>query len=459
MSTTAQATPGAARVSAKFPPGPPPNLFRSLFGALQTSPLDYFTALFHKYGDVCGMRIGNFRSFVIFHPDQIEEMLVTKARLYHKGRILQANKFLFGEGLITSEGDFWLRQRRLSQPAFHRERVAAYAAVMAGYAEQLIASWRAGEERDIHEEMMQLALRIVGKTLFDADVTRDAKEVGETLDVLLKIAANFGKTVLIPLWIPTPRNLRAKAGVRRLERIIYRIIAERRASGPGGFHDKGDLLSMLLHVQDEDGTRMSDKQLRDETITLFLAGHETTASTLSWTWWLLAQNPAIERKFHDELDGVLGGRAPTMDDLPRLNWLGHILTESLRLYPPAWGIARLAEEEHEMAGYPVFPGYGMATAQWVVHRDPRWFDAPLEFRPERWENGLAKQLPRFAYFPFGGGPRQCIGNTFALIVAGVVLATVAQKFRFEVVPGHAVEPFASITMRPRNGIRVTLIPR
>jgi len=204
---------------------------------------------------------------------------------------------------------------------------------------------------------------------------------------------------------------------------------------------------------------MSDRQLRDETITLFLAGHETTASTLSWTFWLLAQNPAAEEKFHDELDGVLAGRPPGMDDLPKLPYLGHILTESLRLYPPAWGIARLAEEEHEIAGYPVLPGYGMATAQWVVHRDPRWFDAPLEFRPERWENGLAKQLPRFAYFPFGGGPRQCIGNTFALMEAGIVLATIAQKFRLRLVPGHPVTPMASITMRPRNGIRVKLEKR
>ncbi len=426
---------------------------------MQQRPLEYFTGLARGYGDVCGLRIGNFRSFVVFHPDTIEDVLVNKARMYHKGRILQANKFLFGEGLLTSEGDFWLRQRRLSQPAFHRERIAGYAATMADYTEQMVAKWRAGEERDIHAEMMSLALRIVGKTLFDADVTRDAKEVGETLDVLLKIGADFGKTVLIPLWIPTPRNLRAKAGVRRLERIIYRIIAERRASALKGELHSGDLLSLLLQVQDDDGSRMNDRQLRDETITLFLAGHETTASTLSWTWWLLAQNPAMEKRLHDELEGMLGGRAPAMDDLPKLPFLGHVLSESLRLYPPAWGIARLAEEEHEIAGYPVLPGYGMATAQWVVHRDPRWFEAPLEFRPQRWENGLAKQLPRFAYFPFGGGPRQCIGNTFALMEASIVLATVAQKFRFELVPGHAVEPFASITMRPRNGIRVRLQSR
>jgi cytochrome P450 len=439
----------------KFPPGPPPNLIRSLFGAMQQNPLDYFTAMAQEYGDVSGMRIGKFRSLFINHPDLIEDVLVTNSRKYHKGRILQANKYLFGEGLLTSEGDFWLRQRRLAQPAFHRARVSAYAATMAEYTEQLIATWRNGEERDIHEEMMQLALRIVGKTLFDADVTRDAKEVGETLDILLHIAANFGRTILVPLWVPTPRNIRAKLGIRRLEKVIYRIIADRRASG----RDTGDLLSILLQAQDEDGTHMNDRQLRDETITLFLAGHETTANTLSWTWWLLAQNLAVEKKFHDELDGVLGGRAPTVDDLPKLTYLSHVLTESLRLYPTAWGMARLAAEEHEIAGYPVHPGYGVAFAQWVIHRDARWFDAPLEFRPERWENGLAKQLPRFAYFPFGGGPRQCIGNTFALMEASVVLATVGQRFRFALAPDHQVNPLASITLRPRNGIQVRLEAR
>jgi cytochrome P450 len=422
---------------------------------MQQNPLDYFTAMAQKYGDVSGMRIGRFRSLFINHPDLIEDVLVNNARKYHKGRILQANKFLFGEGLLTSEGDFWLRQRRLSQPAFHRARVGTYAATMGEYAEQMAATWRNGEERDIHEEMMQLALRIVGKTLFDADVTRDAKEVGETMDILLRIAANFGRTILVPLWVPSPRNIRAKLGIRRLEKVIYRIIAQRRASG----HDAGDLLSILLQAQDEDGTRMNDRQLRDETITLFLAGHETTANTLSWTWMLLAQNPAVEKKFHEELDGVLGGRVPALDDLQKLTYLNHVLTESLRLYPTAWGMARLAAEEHEIAGYPVRVGYGVAFAQWVVHRDARWFDAPLEFRPERWENGLAKQLRRFAYFPFGGGPRQCIGNAFALMEASVVLATIGQKYRFKLVPRHKVTPLASITLRPKDGIRVKLETR
>ncbi|MGH9675839.1 MAG: cytochrome P450, partial [Candidatus Acidiferrum sp.] len=216
---------------------------------------------------------------------------------------------------------------------------------------------------------------------------------------------------------------------------------------------------MLLAAQDEDGSRMTDKQLRDETITLFLAGHETTANTMAWTWWLLARNPAVEAKLHAELDVILGGRAPTLDDLPKLVYAGHVITEALRLYPAAWGLARLAIEEHEIAGYPVKKGMGVACAQWVVHRDPRWYDAPEEFRPERWQGDLAKRLPRFAYFPFGGGPRQCIGNTFALMEATLILTTIAQKFRLRLVAGHPVVPFASITLRPRHGIRVVLESR
>jgi cytochrome P450 len=213
---------------------------------------------------------------------------------------------------------------------------------------------------------------------------------------------------------------------------------------------------MLLHAQDEDGSQMTDAQLRDETITLFLAGHETTASTLSWTWWLLAQNPKAEAKLHAELDTVLGNRAPTLDDLPKLNYTANVIAEALRLYPTAWGLARIAIEDHELAGYPVKKGMGIAMAQWVVHRDARWYDAPEEFRPERWEGDFSKKIPRFAYFPFGGGPRQCIGNSFAVMEATLILATIAQKYRLRLVPNHPVVPLPSITLRPRHGIRVFL---
>jgi cytochrome P450 len=439
----------------KFPRGPYEGLRRWSFGPLTENPLEFFTKLARDYGDVAGIRVVNFRTIFINHPDAIEEVLVTHSRRYIKGRVLRANRHVFGEGLLTSEGDFWLRQRRLAQPAFHRARIASYASTMVQYARRMLENWRDGEPRDAHQEMMRLTLQIVGKTLFDADVARDAQDVGRSLELLLELGANFRRTLFIPHWVPTPTNLRIKREIAFIESILYRIIAERRSAG----RDTGDLLSMLLHAQDEDGSQMTDRQLRDETITLFLAGHETTASTLSWTWWLLAQNPAAEAKLHAELDAVLSGRAPTLDDLSNLPYTNNVVNESLRLYPPAWGLARVAIEDHELCGYPVQEGMGVAMAQWVVHRDPRWYAAPEEFRPERWEGDLLKRIPRFAYFPFGGGPRQCIGYAFAQMEAVLLLATIAQKFRLQLVPGHPVVPLASITLRPRHGVRVVLESR
>jgi cytochrome P450 len=438
----------------KFPPGPYGGLKGWSLSALTQSPLVMFTEL-ARCGDIVGIRVANFRNVFINHPDLIEEVLVTHSRRYIKGRVLRANRHVFGEGLLTSEGDFWLRQRRLAQPAFHRAQIASYAATMVEYAQRLLENWRDGEERDAHKEMMRLTLQIVGKTLFDADVAGDAQDVGKSLELLLELGANFRRTIFIPHWVPTPTNLRIKREIVYIESILYRIISERRASG----RDTGDLLSMLLHAQDEDGSRMTDKQLRDETITLFLAGHETTASTLSWTWWLLAQNPAVEAKLHAELDAVLNGRAPLLDDLPKLTYTANVITEVLRLYPTAWGLARIAIEDHELAGFNIRKGMGVAMAQWVVHRDPRWYDAPEEFRPERWEGDLLKKLPRFAYFPFGGGPRQCIGNAFALMEAQLILAAIAQRYRLRLVPSHPVVPLASITLRPRHGVKVILEAR
>src|SRR5215470_10999644 len=335
-----------------FPPGPKNTTFSILFGERRRDPFVFFSKLAHDYGDVCGLKLLNFRTLFINNPNDIEEMLVNNARKFEKGRVMKANMRLFGEGLLTSEGDFWLRQRRLAQPAFHRTRVNAYGATMVEYAERAMRGWKNGETRDIHADMMKITLEVVGKTLFNSDLAQDAREVGETLEILLKLAADFGQSILIPMWVPTPRNVRGRMGIRRIEKIIYRIISERRAEA----HDKGDLLSMLLAVQDEDGSRMTDKQLRDETITLFLAGHETTANAISWTIWLLAQHPEAEKKFHAELDSVLAGRTPTVDDIPKLGYTARVLTESMRLYPPAWGMARLVKAPVEVAGYQLEPG-------------------------------------------------------------------------------------------------------
>jgi len=433
-----------------YPPGPEQGFFDGVRSPIRHDPLGFMMRVAREYGDIACLRFFHIRTFLIFHPDLIEDVLVNNARKFIKGRVLRANRHLFGNGLLTSEGDFWLRQRRMMQPAFHRSRIANYAAVMTGCATALLESWKPGEPIDLHDAMMRLTLQVVGKTLFSADVERDAPQVGASLHVLLEFTADFRRLIMIPNWLPTPQNLRAKAAVRQLTAIIDRIIQERRQSG----QDTGDLLSMLIQAQDDDGSRMTTQQLRDEALTLFLAGHETTASTLSWTWWLLAQHPAIEEKLHAELDAILNGRVPTLADLPRLSYTNCILSESMRLYPPAWAIARMAIDDHQLAGFPVPKGTGVAAVPWVVHRDPRWYGNPEQFLPERWEGDLLKRIPRFAYFPFGFGARQCIGNAFALMEANLVLATIAQQYRFRLVNGHPVAPLASITLRPREGLHV-----
>lgn len=436
----------------KLPPGPTGGGFAGFFKEYHRDPLAYLTRLSQEYGDVVSLTSFNYRVYYLSHPEAIEQALTTQARKLYKGRILKANFRLFGNGLLTSEGDFWLRQRRLAQPAFHRGRVVNYADTMVRFAERLVESWRDADERDIHAEMMRLTLQIVAKTLFDADVDREAQQVGHALEAIMELNSDFRRLVLTPSWLPTWRNIRAAVAIRRLDRIIFRIIAQRRAAT----HDTGDLLSMLLAARDEDGSRMSDKQLRDECLTIFLAGHETTAIALSWAWWLLAQHPEVEAKLHAELDSVLAGRSPRLDDLDKLPYNEKVVSESLRLYPPAWGMARLAIEDVDLAGYTVPKGCGVSFAQWVVHRDPRWYEAPLEFHPDRWTSEMKQRLPRYAYFPFGGGPRQCIGNNFALMEAQLLLATIAQKFRFSLVPGHSVIPQPSITLRPKHGIRITV---
>jgi len=417
---------------------------------MRRDPLSFMTRVAREYGDIVCLRFFHIRTFLITNPEHIEDVLVTNAKKFIKGRVLRANRHIFGDGLLTSEGDFWLRQRRMMQPAFHRSRIANYASTMTACATRLMESWKPGEPMDLHEAMMRLTLQVVGKTLFSADVEQDAPQVGETLQLLLEFTSDFRRLVMTPKWLPTRQNRQANRAVRQLTQIIDRIIQQRR----GFEEDTGDLLSMLLRAQDEDGSRMTAQQLRDEALTLFLAGHETTASSLSWTWWLLAQHPEVEQKLHAELDAVLNGRTPTLDDLPKLNYTSCILSESMRVYPPAWAIARLAVEDHELGGYAVPKGTGIAAVPWVVHRDPRWYDNPDRFSPERWQNGdLLRKNPRFAYFPFSYGPRQCIGNTFALMEANLMLATIAQRFRFRLVPGHTVVPLASITLRPRHGLR------
>jgi cytochrome P450 len=411
-----------------------------------------------RYGDVVATRLGPRRTVLFYHPDAIEEVLVTRSRDFVKSPGVKLLRPLLGEGLLLSEHDFWLRQRRLVQPAFHRQRVAAYGDVMTDYTVRRVADWKEGDVRDVHDEMMSLTQAIVAKTLFDAEVSDEAHEVGTASHVLMQdFGARLGSLLqLLPSWLPTPGNLKARRAIQRLDQVVYRMIAARRQNG----EDRGDLLSILLHAQDaDDGTVMTDRQVRDEVMTLFMAGHETTAVALSWTWYLLAQHPEVDARLAEELKTVLGSRPPTAADLPRLRYTEMLVTEAMRLYPPAYAMGRMSTIPTEIAGHALAAGVVVILPTWVVQRDVRWFEEPEAFRPERWEDERTRRNPRYAYFPFGGGPRQCIGNGFAMMEACLLLAAIAQRFRLTLEPGQRVTPTPYVTLRPEPGIRMRLARR
>jgi cytochrome P450 len=408
-----------------------------------------------NHGDIVRARFFYVYAYFLYDPVDIEYVLSSNAKNFVKSMSLHSNFFqrLVGNGLITSEGEFWRRQRRLAQPGFHRQRIGGYGEVMVEYAQRLISSWRAGEERDIHRDMMRLTMEIVVKTLFNANVSEDADRVERTMSELVKpFASQATVKWILDNRLPTAAHRRFHKMAAEIDELIYRFIAERRASG----RDEGDLLSMLLAAQDEDGTQMTDQQLRDEVITLFLAGQETTALTLSWAWYLLARDPEVERKFHAELDLVLNGRTPTVADVPQLKYAEMILKESMRLYPPAFGVGREAIEDCEIGGYHVPAKTQVFAFQWVTQRDPRYFEEPDRFNPDRWTAESINSLPKYAYFPFGGGPRICIGNSFAMMEMILVLASIGQKLRFPLVSDRPVEIEPAMSLRPRDGIQVVV---
>ena len=422
-------------------------------------PLAFLTDLARRYGDIVRVPLGAETLYLFNHPDLVRDVLVTNHRNFHKGRGLERAKLLLGTGLLTSEGEFHLRQRRLVQPAFHRQRVAVYGTTMATYAAARRDRWRAGTEIDAHREMMALTLAIVGKTLFDADVEHEAGEIGEALTTTFE-SFQFG--FFLPFGellerLPLPATLRFRRARARLDATIYRLIEARRRAGT----DHGDLLSMLLRARDTegDGGGMTDLQLRDEAMTLFLAGHETTANALTWTWYLLSQHPTIEARLHAEVDAALGGRLPTADDLTALPFTRMVLAESMRLYPPAWIIGRRALAPFDAAGYTIPARSIVLMSQFVTHRDARWFADPDRFDPDRFAPDRQAERPKFAYFPFGGGPRVCIGEQFAWMEGVIALATIAQRWRLRLAADHRVALQPIITLRPKFGMRMTVHPR
>jgi cytochrome P450 len=424
---------------------------------MQRDRLGFLSGMAREHGDIVRYHIGPQEIWLLSHPDYIREVLVVQQRKFKKGRGLQMAKRLLGEGLLTSEGEFHLRQRRLVQPAFHRQRVAAYARTMVEYTARMRHEWQQlppGSEVDMAQEMMRLTLAIAGRTLFDADVEGEAAEVGraltETMQMFTRITNPFA---VLLARLPLPSNRRFDRARQKLDDIIYRIINERRQSG----EDRGDLLSMLLLAQDEEGSGgMTDEQIRDEAMTIFLAGHETTANALTWTWYLLSQHPDIAARFYAEVDEVLTGRLPDVEDFQKLRYTEMILAESMRLYPPAWILGRNVLEDVEIGGCRIPRGALVLMSQCIVHHDARWYPQPDRFDPDRWTPEAKEARPKFAYFPFGGGTRVCIGEAFAWMEGVLVLATLAQQWRMDLSPGHVVEAQPLITLRPKFGMKVLL---
>jgi cytochrome P450 len=389
------------------------------------------------------------------HPRDIEYVLVTNSSNFTKSADYRALARVLGNGLLTNEGKSWHRQRGLIQPAFRRENIVSYAPVMTRAASRMLGSWDSGESRNVHEDMMAVTLEIVAQCLFGAEVTGLAERVGKAMQVVTdRFITEASQALLLPFDLPDFIAPARRRAVRELNKIINGMICERRASN----QPRGDLLDMLLQVRDSEERPMSDAQLRDEVMTLFLAGHETTAIALSWTCFLLAENPQIETKLVEELRAVLRGREPTVEDLPHLRYTEMVLKESMRLYPAVWGIGRRAVSDCEIGGYRVPAGTNIFIFQSLTQRDPRFFSNPDIFDPERWREDPVRlgKIPRFAYFPFGGGPRVCVGASFAMLESSLLLAMIQQRFQLRLVPGHPIQPIASVTLRPKQGIRVTV---
>lgn len=447
----------ASAIPTTMPKGKPPGWIAGNLLEYRRDPLAFMMSNAREYGDVVQILFGKYVGYQINHPDDVQQVLVKQTHKLHKARIYK--QFLseyLGNGLLISDGDFWKRQRHLAQPAFHTKRIQSYASVMSEYTERMLATWHDGETRDIAHEMMTLTLFIVSKTLFDADVSGESSEVAQALEVMLHSISDTSRTIVrLPDWVPTPARRRKQWSIDTLHRITKDIIAERRVSG----EDKGDLLSMLITAETDTGERMTDEQVRDEALTLVLAGHETTANAMAWTFYLLSQHPDIEQRLYEEVSSVLGGRMPTLADLAALPYTEQVMKEGMRLYPPAWSFARTVKEPFELENYTLPVNSTLIVLPYVIHRDARWFPDPERFDPERFSPEREASIPKYAYLPFGGGPRVCIGNAFAMMEARLILAGVVQRYRLVLAASGPVVPEPLITLRPKGGMPMTLVAR
>jgi cytochrome P450 len=414
--------------------------------------LDLLTWLNRRYGDVVGFGFLGFPACLINDPAGIEYVLVTDYQNFTKSMDYRALSRVLGQGLLTSEGEFWKHQRRLVQPAFFRDRILSYGELMTSYTRRMLETWQDGEVRDVHADMMRVTLEITARCLFNVDITHAAGTIGQALEVVMQHMPKLAGFAFLPDWVPVPGLGAFRRALADLDQIVYGIIRDRRADG----QHPGDLLDMLLDARDENGAGMSDQQLRDEVMTLLLAGHETTANTLAWTLYLLSQHPEQQSRLEAEVAGVLDGRVAQAAELQRLPYTQLVLMESQRLYPPAWAIGRKAIRDFEVGGYRMRAGTNVVISQWVMHRDPRFYPDPERFDPDRWRQS---SLPKFAYLPFGAGPRVCVGASLALTESALVLATLMQHYRFSLASSDPVKAFPSVTLRPRHGLRLRVEKR
>lgn len=453
----------------KLPPGP-----KDMFGGatiarwFRRSPLDFLSTLGREYGDICYFRAGPLRMYIVNQPQMIREVLVTKAKSFCRppwlvGPLAQ----LDGQGLVLTEGELWARQRRLVQPSVSGKRFEGYSRTIVATTQRMLGRWQASTSCDASAEMTQLTLEIIGQMFFGVDLTERGSVLGEAVRTMSEVyMVEAGNPLNLPSWVPTPLNRRKQWAIRTLDEFVWKTLRERRAGG----EDRGDLLSMLLLAVDDegDGRGMSDTQARDEAMTMFNAGHDSTAATLSWIWYLIATNPEVEARLLEEVDTVLGGRDAMYADVSRLSYTDMVIKETLRLYPTTWALfAREAIAPVEIGGYPIQPGgwTGLNRAwvyvfPWITHRDPRYFDNPLKFDPERFSPGRSDNIQPFTYIPFGAGPRACIGAALASMEMVLIVATVLQRYRVRLaVDQGPVEPEPLIALRPKGGVRLALARR
>ena len=432
-------------------PGPKGNFFLGNAIEYGQDPLGFMTRYAQQYGEIVPFRLGRSLMLLISHPKYIEQVCKDR-QLFVKPQVLKNLRTLLGDGLLTSEGETWFRQRRLSQPVFHQKRIASYGQVMVDYTAKMLDTWQDGETRDIQADMMRLTFNIVMKTLFSCDVAeKEARDVARAMQVAAEwMSLQLKSPIALPEQIPTPSNLRYRQAIKQMDKYIHKIIDQRRING----ENPGDLLSMMMQARDEDdSSQMNNKQLRDEIATLIFAGHETSANSLAWTLMLLAQHPEVQTKLQQELQEVLGGRTVSMSDIPNLRYTNMVIKESMRLYPVVWNLVGETSRDCVIGDYRVPAQTTIIASHWVMHRCAKYFEQPEIFNPERWTNNLEKQLPVGAYIPFGGGPRSCIGKNFALMEMTLLLATILSQFELTLVENQSIIPEPTITLQPKHGIK------